>query len=452
MRAHLFSCRTALTVGLLATSPWSLAVDAGTANFVFGDVTVRSTNGNNVPLKKGGSVQSGDDILTSTGAQAQIRFSDGGMVAIQPNSQFKLASYADNKDTKTDSFLVELAKGGMRAITGLIGKRNHDNYKVITSTATIGIRGSSFLISYNTDGSVAVNAEQDAIVVCTNTGCTGLTAGETVVVKDKNQDPARTTQRTTSEGSVPPPPQSQTVAGNKVYVLNDLQASFVGVDGAISPVSYATSNTDGKAAAIIVDASFAAYSDTDPDKTLLKSSTVSSSGGSGDPYAADYIGWGYWASATKTASGNITSLQDVHYVVGRPTPLLQMPTVGTFEYNMLGGTAPTATTAGTTLVGQLVSASMTVDFGSSYVQNISTTTRFAGNDYTISAGYIGFAGSNKFNYSNASTVTTSFNGGFSGPGASKAAFTFQQTGTAVGTITGAVGMTKGAQVTYSYPQ
>ena len=147
MRTHFFSHRSALTVCLVVASPWSMAVDAGTANFVFGDVIVHSTNGGNVPLKKGGAVQSGDDILTSNGAQAQIRFSDGGMVAIQPNSQFKLASYADNKDTRTDSFLVELAKGGMRAITGLIGKRNHDNYKVITSTATIGIRGSSFLIS-----------------------------------------------------------------------------------------------------------------------------------------------------------------------------------------------------------------------------------------------------------------------------------------------------------------
>lgn len=445
MRTYLFSCRAALAVGLLAASPWSWAVDAGTANFVFGDVSVRSTNGNNVPLKKGGSVQSGDDIVTSTGAQAQIRFSDGGMVAIQPNSQFKLASYADNKDTKTDSFLVELAKGGMRAITGLIGKRNHDNYKVITNTATIGIRGSSFLISYNTDGSVAVNAEQDAIVVCTNTGCAGLTAGETVVVKDKNQDPARTTQRTSSEGSVPPPPQSQTVAGNKVYIINDLQAEFKGIDSALNTTGYSTVNADGKASAVVIDTPLVSFLDSDGSKQLLKANNVSSFNASGDPFAADYIGWGYWATATKgPLSGTTAALQDVHYIVGRPTPTLQMPTVGTFEYNMIGGTAPTATntSTGATLVGQLVSASMTVDFGSSYVQSVSATTRFAGNDYTASAS--GSLSGARFN---ASVTDSNFKGIFSGAGAAKAAFTFQQNSTAVGTITGAVGMTKSAEVT-----
>jgi hypothetical protein len=441
MRTHTIAYRTALVAGLITASPWIWAVDAGTANFVFGDVTVRSTNGSQVTLKKGGAVQSGDDILTSTGAQAQIRFSDGGMVAIQPNSQFKLASYADRNDAKTDSFLVELAKGGMRAITGLIGKRNHDNYKVITNTATIGIRGSSFLISYNNDGSVAVNAEQDAIVVCTNTGCAGLTAGETVVVKDKNQDPARTTQRTSSEGSVPPPPQSQTVAGNKVYIVNDLQAEFKGVDSAMSTASYSTENTDGKAAAIIVDTPLVAFADTDSATHVLKGRDVSSFNSSGDPFASDYIGWGYWAGATKTASGNTGNLQDVHYVVGRPTPTLQMPTVGTFDYNLIGGTAPTATntSTGTTQVGQLVGATLTVDFGSSQVQSISATTRFAGTNYTASSSYININGA-RFSDSN-------FSGLFSGAGAAKAAFTYQKTGTTVGTITGAVGMTKGAENT-----
>lgn len=421
------------------------AADAGVANFVFGDVAVRSANGNSTPLQKGRPVQSGDDVVTGVGAQAQIRFSDGGMVAIQPNSQFKLASYADKNDPKTDSFLVELARGGLRAITGLIGKRNRDNYKVITNTATIGIRGSSFLIAYNTDGSVTVNAEQDAIVVCTNTGCTGLTAGETVVVKDKNQDPARTTQRATTEAAAPPPPQSQTVAGNKVYIVNDLQAEFMGFDASSSNlVSYSSTNTDGKAVAVVADVPLVSFTDTNTNKELLKAGTVSSFGASGDPFAADYIGWGYWASATKSnASTAEATLKDVHYIVGRPTPTLQMPSVGNFSYNFIGGSTATATGSGT--LGQVVGASMTVDFGVSNVLNISATTRFAGTDYTtsLSGGTGSNIGSNA-RFTLTDTYST-FKGLFAGAGASKAAFTFQQTGTAVGTITGAVGMSKGAE-------
>lgn len=422
------------------------AADAGIANFVFGEVNVRSPNGSTTVLQKGKSVQSGDDILTGAGAQAQIRFSDGGMVAIQPNSLFKLANYADKNDPKSDSFIVELARGGMRAITGLIGKRNHDNYKITTNTATIGIRGSSFLISYNGDGSVTVNAEQDAIVVCNSTGCTNLTAGETVQVKDRNQAPTRTSERATAESSVPPP-QAQTVSGNKVFVVNDLQAEFAGLGASgLSDMSYSSENASNKATAIIADQSLASFIDTDSSQHILKSSTISSVGSSGDPFDADYIGWGYWASATKTAGGTSTELKDVHYIVARPTPTSQMPQTGTFAYNLLGGTAPTATntSTGATQTGQLVGATMTVDFSTSYVQNISATARFNGTDYVTSSSYLSINGA-RFSDSN-------FKGVFAGTGAAKAAFTYQQTGTAVGTINGAVGMSKGAETAPYYPQ
>src|SRR5690606_19192386 len=40
--------------------------------------------------------------------------------------------------------LFRLLKGGFRAVTGLIGKENRDNYRVRTPVATIGIRGTDF--------------------------------------------------------------------------------------------------------------------------------------------------------------------------------------------------------------------------------------------------------------------------------------------------------------------
>ena len=437
-KVRLFPLSSACLLTVMAF-PVSALANAGVANFVFGEVAVRSSNGSSTPLQKGRAVQSGDDIVTGTGAQAQIRFSDGGMVAIQPNSQFKLASYADKNDPKTDSFLVELAKGGMRAITGLIGKRNRENYKVITSTATIGIRGSSFLISYNTDGSVTVNAEQDAIVVCTNTGCTGLTAGETVVVKDKNQDPARTVERATTEASVPPP-QSQTVSGDKIFIANGLQAIF---DSSVA------SNTDGKAVAIIADLPLVSY--TGADGNLYKAGTagVSSFNTSGDPFAADYVGWGYWAAGTKTVNGNTTDLSDIHYAVARPTPELSMPNTGTFNYNLIGGTAPTAVSGSTTLVGTLTGASMTVNFSGGYtsINSVTVNTVFNGTSYSGNS----YGSGNGATFSDSASSTMNFNGVFSGSGAAKAAFTYKILGTAVGDIKGAVGMSKGAESTYVMP-
>ena len=62
----------------------------------------------------------------------------------------------------------------MRAITGLIGKRNRDNYRLTTTTATIGIRGSGFKVGYNPDGSLGITSELDKIEVCNQSGCIGL--------------------------------------------------------------------------------------------------------------------------------------------------------------------------------------------------------------------------------------------------------------------------------------
>ena len=39
-----------------------------------------------------------------------------------------------------------LLKGGFRSISGLIGKLNHDEYRVSTPVATIGIRGTDYLV------------------------------------------------------------------------------------------------------------------------------------------------------------------------------------------------------------------------------------------------------------------------------------------------------------------
>jgi hypothetical protein len=140
-------------------------------------------------------VESGDLITTGNTGRTQLRFTDGGMVSLQPNSQFKITSYSDAAAGKQDSFLVDLARGGMRALTGLIGKRNRENYKVTTSTATIGIRGSGFSMAYNADGTMGVTTEQDAIEVCTQAGCIGLNLGESALVTSQQALPVRTRER-----------------------------------------------------------------------------------------------------------------------------------------------------------------------------------------------------------------------------------------------------------------
>jgi hypothetical protein len=66
-------------------------------------------------------------------------------MTLRPNTTLKIEAYNYVEGRpQEDSAFLRLLKGGLRTVTGLVGKRgNQDAYKIGTSTATIGIRGSS---------------------------------------------------------------------------------------------------------------------------------------------------------------------------------------------------------------------------------------------------------------------------------------------------------------------
>lgn len=186
--------RLALLMGMVAAWPLTGLAAAGLVQFTAGDVQLR--RGDNLSrLAKGAELDGGDVVLTGTEGRAQIRFTDGGLVALYPDSQFTVTRYADGAGTGEDHFVVNLLRGGMRALTGLIGKRNPASYKVITPTAVVGIRGSAFMLAIDANGKVLVSGEQDEIEVCTQAGCVGVTAGEAVLVLSDKELPVYTHTR-----------------------------------------------------------------------------------------------------------------------------------------------------------------------------------------------------------------------------------------------------------------
>ncbi|MBU0747155.1 MAG: FecR family protein [Gammaproteobacteria bacterium] len=197
------SSRLALWMAMVAAWPVQGLAAAGAVQFATGDVQLR--RGTVVAAAtKGSEVESGDVVVTGAGGRAQIRFSDGGLVALYPDSQFTVTRYADTGDPAQENFAVSLLRGGMRAVTGLIGKRNPQNYKVTTPTAVVGIRGSAFLVAFNDQGELVVSGEQDEIEVCTEAGCVGVKAGESVRVVSSSQLPFYTHTRAVLP--LPPPP------------------------------------------------------------------------------------------------------------------------------------------------------------------------------------------------------------------------------------------------------
>jgi hypothetical protein len=165
---------------------------------------------------------------------------------------------------------------------------------------------------------------------------------------------------------------------------------------------------------------------------------------------SDFLGWGNWVTGTKstTASTNTDTLNSTHYLVGRPTPGVQMPTTGTaVNYVLVGGTAPTATSGGVTTTGQLVSASMTANFVASTatasINTMFSTTavNITNHPLTIVPAAATFSGVVN-NPSPPSVVTVS--GFFTGDKAYRAGLVYStnQNG-ALGQVTGAVALQKG---------
>jgi len=75
-----------------------------------------------------------------------LRFDDGHAIVLHENTEFRLVDYRFNRDRpQEDTFAVELVKGALRSVTGLIGQRSANRVSLSMPQATIGIRGADFM-------------------------------------------------------------------------------------------------------------------------------------------------------------------------------------------------------------------------------------------------------------------------------------------------------------------
>jgi len=131
-----------LIIGSMLVMQTSLAQDAaGKVVFAQGQPTAISSAGAERGLSRGNEIFSGDRLVTTNG-RLQISMVDGAFISVQPNSEYQVENY-NYSGTPDGSEIANyrLVKGGVRAVTGLIGRQNPEAYKVNTAVATIGIRG-----------------------------------------------------------------------------------------------------------------------------------------------------------------------------------------------------------------------------------------------------------------------------------------------------------------------
>ena len=146
-----------LSVAIAANHVVQAAGPVGQVTHLSGLLTAKRADGTAKVISVKSEIHEGDILTTETETYARVKFSDGGEVVLRPGTQLHVTAYAfiEGKP-ESDSIIMKMVKGGMRAVTGLVGKRSQDAVEFGTITATVGIRGTHFgaLICQNDCGGV----------------------------------------------------------------------------------------------------------------------------------------------------------------------------------------------------------------------------------------------------------------------------------------------------------
>jgi hypothetical protein len=130
-----------VAVALLGLLPFSALASALVESFK-GDVRAGSAR-----VTQGQRIFPGASVTTGPAAQAVLRFDDGGRVVLGQNTDFRLRDYRyDQGNPRTDRVVLDLLKGAARFVTGALGRRSAGAFALRVPQATIGIRGTDFMV------------------------------------------------------------------------------------------------------------------------------------------------------------------------------------------------------------------------------------------------------------------------------------------------------------------
>jgi hypothetical protein len=133
---------------LAGGSAWAAQV-VGVVAHLSGPLLDRKADGSVKVLGPKSEIENGDTLVSEKNTYAQIRFVDNSEITLKPGTTFHVENFNyDAGKPDADSAAFNLVKGGLRSITGLLGKRNKEKFSLKTPSATIGIRGTTFIVQY----------------------------------------------------------------------------------------------------------------------------------------------------------------------------------------------------------------------------------------------------------------------------------------------------------------
>ena len=131
-----------------SSSAWA---QAGYVHEVSGLVSIKNAAGKAVAAKPGDQFDANTVCNTGADGKVMLKFADGQVVALGANSGLRIGQYHyDPASRAQNSSTVELMKGEMRFVAGLIGASNREGVRVIAGESMIGIQspgGADFTVA-----------------------------------------------------------------------------------------------------------------------------------------------------------------------------------------------------------------------------------------------------------------------------------------------------------------
>ena len=167
-----------------------------------------------------------DLLTTKNNSKVQILFKDETIISIGKNSTFKINDYLfENKNNVKAEF--SMIKGVFRTITGKIGKIAPQNFKLITKSASIGIRGTQIITQitdtkeriFCTEGQIEVTQNSTYQRIIVNKG--EFIDMETTSINSlqKNKTKTKDIKEVNEEVSVTQNKAQDSVKNKKLYLL-----------------------------------------------------------------------------------------------------------------------------------------------------------------------------------------------------------------------------------------
>ena len=397
------------TLALLMSAAFSAAAEAAPVariEFTSGPVTTAGPGAKPRVVGKGSVLEGGETIETGVNGRAQLRFTDGAYMSLQPQTAFRVDDYRwDGQTDGSEKGFFSLLKGGLRTITGAIGRSNRSTYQVTTATATIGIRGTEYLLQATNSDTLHVGGGEGVLRTKEPVPRTFLVRERsTIFLADPKAAPVYTqppilppapaevparqgsqpaappgqteSQQTNTPTPAPPAPQTALIAGNQT--TSSGSALIVGAGGGAAPALpvIPLANGPGGVAIAAVDSAGAfsagllggtltfnaagALTQTIDCCTPVNNFTA---GVSPDFGADGIIAWGRWTSGVR---GGQTPQLTVNYAAGLSANAVIATSI-VRGYISFASSAPTVTSGGTLVATgspNSVTGTMTVNFPS----------------------------------------------------------------------------------------